>query len=111
VAAILAQEPYEALLPRLQDRHGLVRRGAALELGRRGRWGAVPPLIGLLDDREEPVRAAAASSLRRLTNEYFGYARDSRGGQRAAVSARWREWWNLEGRARAAEQDGTSRSS
>jgi hypothetical protein len=106
--AILAKEPDARLPAHLDSPWPGVRRAAAEELGRRGGWSVIPRLIDRLEDPSAEVRGAAASSLRRLTNEYFGFRSDAGPSERAALAHRWRAWWSLEGRVRAARGDGTS---
>ncbi len=66
-----------------------VRIAACNALGHKGATTAIAPLIELLkDEKEEPVRAAAVDALERLTGRK-GNGPDY---------ARWKEWWEAEGR-------------
>ncbi|MDJ0974814.1 MAG: HEAT repeat domain-containing protein [Planctomycetota bacterium] len=85
--------------------YAVVRRGAAEELGRRGRWAPIPELIVRLDDPDPGVRAAAAASLRRLTNNFFGYSAQANRRARSAAAGRWRTWWTQEGRVEQPQRD------
>lgn len=101
-AILQAAEPAE-VTDHLSSPHAVVRQGAAEESGRRGHWKPIPQLIVRLEDASPEVRAAAAASLRRLTNNFFGYSASS-GGRDAAVS-RWKTWWTQEGSLRGASDD------
>lgn len=105
VAAIMADVPRASVDRALRAQWPSVRRAAAVELGRRDRWSAIPDLIAGLDDSDGDVRAAAAAALRRLTNNFFGFRAEARAPVRSAAADRWRTWWSQEGRARAAEHD------
>jgi HEAT repeat protein len=105
VAAVLEAVPVEAVAEALGAPWSNVRRGAALELGKRDRWGAIPRLIDRLDDPVAGVRAASAAALRRLTNNFFGYRALARRADRRVAGDRWRTWWSLEGRTRARERE------
>jgi HEAT repeat protein len=74
-----------------------VRRVAAEELGRRGAWSAVPALVSRLGDDDAGVRLAAAAALRRVTGRADVVAPAS-AAEAPAVVARWRAWWEREGR-------------
>lgn len=100
---ILSEIDFAGLARYLDAPWPVVRRETADELGRRGRWSAVPHLIPCLDDRDASVRAASASSLRRLTNQFFGFDAGAHLQARRRATGRWREWWSVEGRVRAAE--------
>ena len=99
VRALIAEAGDEALLDQLGSPWANVRREAAGELGRRDRWSAVPRLIDHLEDADPEVRAASASALRRVTNNFFGYRALASVGQRRRSADRWRSWWSQEGRA------------
>ena len=103
LGSIMAGLPTARLERHLCAEWSVVRRVAAEELGRRDGWSCVPSLIDRMSDPDPMVRAASASSLRRLTNRFFGY--DARAHLRAREGAtrRWEEWWTVEGRVRAAE--------
>jgi hypothetical protein len=58
------------------------RERAARFLGRSGSQRAVEPLIKMLEDDNEQVRAAAAESLQQITNQNFG-----------PDVAKWRDWF------------------
>ena len=62
---------------------------------------AVRQLVADLESDDPAVRLYAASALRRLTSENFGYRYYDGEEQRRAAVARWRQW--LEARERAAE--------
>lgn len=96
-AILQAAEPAE-VTEHLSSAHAVVRRGAAEETGRRGHWKPIPELIVRLEDSSPEVRAAAAASLRRLTNNFFGYSANA-GGRDAAIG-RWKTWWTQEGSLR-----------
>ena len=105
VEAILGDAGDDTLEAQVRAPWPNIRRAAAEELGRRGRWGAIPALIERLDDTDLGVRAASASSLRRLTNNFFGYQARGQLARRKAVQARWRSWWTQEGRTNVREQE------
>ena len=105
IETIAADMPRDGLEQALSAPWPNVRRAAAGELGRRDRWGAIPALIASLEDADPGVRAAAAAALRRLTNNFFGFRAEARVPTRRAATGRWRTWWSLEGRARAAERE------
>lgn len=104
IAAILEATP-EMRVARvhLRSPSAAVRRGAADEIGRRGRWGPVPDLIDRLEDDDPAVRSAVVAALRRLTNRVYDVAVDDRAVDRQAAAARWREWWTREGRKAATD--------
>jgi HEAT repeat protein len=104
IEAILANTPAEKLPAHLESPWPVVRRGAAEEIGRRGLWSPIPALIARLEDADPSVRNAASSALRRLTNQFIGPASPGRRWECIAAAARWREWWQVEGRQRAAER-------
>jgi HEAT repeat protein len=105
VRAILEEATPERLEVHVESPWPVVRRAAAREMGERGRWSAIPRLIERLEDRDARVRAEAAASLRRITNEFIPYRADSSLLARTTGARRWREWWTAVGRLRAAEQD------
>ena len=80
-----------------------VRREAAVEVGTRDRWGSIPRLIERLEYGDREVRAASAASLRRLTNQWFGFHASASLGQRRSAADRWRQWWNVQAEDRPAE--------
>lgn len=96
-AILQAAEPAD-VSEHLRSAHAVVRQGAAEEVGRRGHWKPIPELIVRLEDANPDVRAAAAASLRRLTNNFFGYSASSQG--RGAAVGRWKTWWTQEGSLR-----------
>jgi HEAT repeat protein len=100
VEAILAAVGEVRLVALLSSPGVSVRRVAAEELGRRGAWNAVPALVSGLGDDDAGVREAAAAAIRRVTGRADVVAPASRG-DAAAVVARWREWWEREGRGLA----------
>lgn len=104
LGSIMAGLPSARLERHLCAPWPVVRRVAAEELGRRDGWSCVRGLIDRMSDPDPMVRAASASSLRRLTNRFFGF--DARANLRAREGAtrRWEEWWTVEGRVRAAEE-------
>jgi len=106
IRSVLKHTSDERLPGHLESPFANVRRAAAAELGRRDRWDAVPALIGQLDDSDAGVRLAAAASLRRITNNFFGYRARAARCRRLATTQRWRTWWSLEGRAQARAQRG-----
>ncbi len=99
VRAILAEAPPAAVEQKLGSPWTNVRRAAAEEVGVRDQWSAIPQLIAHLDDEAPDVRAASAASLRRLTNQWFGYRSTASIGQRRSAANRWRQWWSLKGSA------------
>lgn len=104
IAEILAQVPEERVArTHLAAAEPAIRRGAADEIGRRGGWGPVPDLIDRLEDDDAGVRAAVVAALRRLTNRVYDVAATDAEVDRTAAAARWREWWNREGRRVAAD--------
>jgi hypothetical protein len=105
VRSLLGSAEDAQLLEHLGSPWQNVRREAAGELGRRDRWAAVPRLIDHLEDGDAEVRAASASALRRVTNNFFGYRAQASLGQRRIAADRWRTWWSQEGRARAREHE------
>lgn len=105
IQAILQGAAPERIEAELASPHAVVRRGAAEELGRRGRWRPIPALIARLDDPDPGVRGAAAASLRRLTNHFFGYSAQAGPRARRVAAARWRTWWTQEGRVEQPKRD------
>jgi len=103
VRAILGRSSDDVLIEHLGSPWPNIRRDAAAELGLRDRWSAVPRLIDHLEDADEEVRAASASALRRVTNNFFGYRALASAKRRHATADRWRTWWSQEGRMRAGE--------
>jgi HEAT repeat protein len=103
VEGIVGTLPDARLRLHLESGSAALRRAAAAELGSRDRWDVVPPLIERLDDADAGVRAAAAASLRRLTNQFFGFEAEAGLLSRRIAAERWRDWWSVEGRARAAD--------
>jgi HEAT repeat protein len=101
VEAILAAATTERLeTVHLVSPGASVRRVAADELGRRGAWTAVPALVSRLGDPDAGVRAASAAALRRVTGRADVLAPASPA-DAPAVVARWRAWWEGEGRGLA----------
>lgn len=80
------------LLETLRSRYASLVGAAAAVLGARGGVEALPALVGLLDDGREPVRRAAITALRRITNEFFEYRPDAPAGQRKRAIERWHEY-------------------
>jgi hypothetical protein len=105
IRSVLADLPYGAVRDHLGAPWPVVRRQAAAELGRRGKWVAVPRLIDHLSDEDRGVRSASALALRRLTNHFFGYEASSSLSARRDAERKWRDWWNVEGRARLGQDD------
>lgn len=103
--SILGDVTQERLYAHLGSTWPVVRCQAAEEIGRRGRWSAVPRLIERVHDEDVDVRAACASSLRRLTNRFFGFDAKARVSARRCAAGRWHEWWAVEGCVRAAEDE------
>ena len=100
VKAIVADADEQRLDEHLGSPWANVRRAAATEVGTRDRWASIPRLIERLDDRDREVRAASAASLRRLTNQWFGYHASASVGSRRSAADRWRQWWQVQpGRA------------
>ena len=98
VEAILADVDGQRLEEHLGSPWAGVRRAAAVQIGERDHWVAVPRLIERLDDDAPAVREASAGSLRRLTNQWFGFQATAAVGGRRAAAERWRAWWSREGR-------------
>lgn len=99
VTAILADATPTAVEGVLDSPWPPVRRAAAEEIGARDLWSAIPRLLEHLDDDSGDVRAASAASLRRLTNQWFGYRSLASIGHRRSAAQRWRHWWSQEGSA------------
>lgn len=104
VAAIVADAEDRRLDEHLGSPWPTVRRAAAVEVGRRDRWDGIPRLIERLDDPDREVRAASAVSLRRLTNQWFGFRASAAVGHRRSAADRWRHWWDVQGGTRPAEE-------
>lgn len=104
--SIFADLEADALARQLESPWPVVRRETATELGRRGRWHAVPYLLPHLQDGDGSVRAASARALRRLTNRFFGYDAKASLRARRQATERWQEWWSVEGRVRTGQGDG-----
>jgi HEAT repeat protein len=81
LAARLGRMSAANLRDKTRDDDAEVRRAAAVACGRKGDTGLVPDLIGLLDDKESAVSAAAASGLHALTGQSFPTAKE------------WQSWW------------------
>lgn len=94
--AIMARANVPALARHLEHPAAGVRQMAAEALGHRGDLQATPHLIARLGDGDLRVRAAAASSLRRLTNRFFGFAAGADPRARNLAAARWSSWWREE---------------
>ena len=60
-------------------------------------------LIDALLDEAEPLRDAAATELKALTKQYFGYYANLPRPERETAQARYRTWWDAEGRAKLAQ--------
>ncbi len=104
IVAILGRAPDAEVQALSASKHPSLRAAAALESGRRGAWTPVPALIELLVDPEPAVREAAHGALRRITGEVaepFGPGLAVAGTAGGSRVERWRQWWRLEGRARA----------
>lgn len=97
VEAILADAEDGRLEEHLGSPWANVRRAAAIEVGQRDRWDSIPRLIERLEDRDREVRAVSAASLRRLTNQWFGYRASASLGSRRSAADRWRHWWRVQG--------------
>lgn len=105
IRSILEDAGDEDLRTSLTARWPAVRREAVEETGRRGSWSAIPRLLARMDDDDPGVRAAAAASLRRMTNQFFGYEASAPLMARRRAATRWREWWTVEGRLRTEATD------
>lgn len=57
-------------------------------------------LIDALMHENDDIRRAAGDELKSITKEYFGYYDDLPKKERAAAQARYREWWDTNGRSR-----------
>ncbi len=95
--AILGDADDAAVASQLRAPWANVRRVASQELGMRGSWNPIPELIVRLEDGDAGVRAAAAESLRRLTNNFFGFQALADAASRKAAANRWESWWSSEG--------------
>lgn len=94
--AIMARADVPALARHLDHRAPGVRQTAAEALGHRQDLEATPHLIARLGDTDLRVRAAAAASLRRLTNRFFGFSAGADPRARNLAAARWSSWWREE---------------
>lgn len=87
-----------SLAKRLHAESPRVQVEAIAEVVRTGDRTHVPDLIDLLESGDEGVRFTAAAALHRLTGQDFGtqFARTDE--ERAIGVARWRQWWQAQGR-------------
>ncbi len=58
----------------------------------------IPSLLRSLDDKDQVVRLAAFSELKKRTGQDFGYVPYAEPAERAAAVARWNAWWQAQGR-------------
>lgn len=83
--------------PALTDPYEFNRFLAAHILGEWGARQATPHLIEALMDEFSFVREAAASSLRRLTGQNFGYDHSASAESRRRAYGAWKKWWEENG--------------
>lgn len=92
----------------LVHRDPRVRVRAIVLAEARGRLDLADLLIDNLSHPEAPVRMVASVALERLTGHDFGYRATARPHERARAVARWKAWWDEEGRPAARASSGAS---
>ncbi len=93
IEAILEQVPTERLRSWMAAPAAEVRRAAVAECGRRRAEGSIASMLDCLEDPSPSVRAAALSSLREATGQWFGFDPDAAPLARRRAIERWRAWW------------------
>lgn len=68
------------------------RLAAVAEARRTGDLGAVAQLIEMLSSDDPLIRLVASDTLKRLTNEDFGYDPGAPDADRRAAAERWADW-------------------
>jgi len=56
----------------------------------------IPKLFDLLKSEDEGVRFMASAALHRMTGQDFGF-QFAKEGERGAIIAKWRRWWEAQG--------------
>ena len=85
------------ILPLLADSDLFVRMVVAQTLGDLEAKVGVSSLIDRLEDESVTVREAAVISLRRITNQSFGFEPDALEIERRKRVSAWRSWWRKAG--------------
>jgi len=89
----------EVRLEQLRTDNPRVQVAAIAETVRAGDRSMVPELIDLLDAQDEGVSFMAAVGLHQLTGQDFD-RRLTKAEDRAAVIAKWRQWWDEQQKAK-----------
>jgi hypothetical protein len=89
----------EVRLEQLRTDNPRVQVAAIAETVRAGDRSMVPELINLLDAQDEGVSFMAAVGLHQLTGQDFD-RRLTKAEDRAAVIAKWRQWWDEQQKAK-----------
>jgi hypothetical protein len=76
----------------LKDEDRELRRAAALACGAKEAKDCIPDLIEVLRDSDEMVTQAAHASLRSITSQDFGPARDAASVEKLKAVLAWRNW-------------------
>jgi len=77
---------------------GVERAQAVMTVGDRHMWSAIPQVISRLEDDDVSVRMLAIDTLRDMTGRDFGYGAYAPEVERREAVARWRNWWETEGK-------------
>jgi hypothetical protein len=77
---------------------GVERAQAVMVVGERKMWAAIPQVINRLEDDDVSVRVLAIHTLRDMTGSDFGYSAYAPERERREAVARWRSWWETEGK-------------
>jgi hypothetical protein len=80
---------------------GVERAQAIMAVGEKGMWTAIPQVIQRLEDDDVSVRVLSGETLRNMTGKDFDYNAYAGEAERREAAARWRSWWDTEGKAAA----------
>jgi hypothetical protein len=78
---------------------GVERAQAVMTVGEKNMWPAIPQVINRLEDNDVSVRVLADETLCNMTGKDFGYNAYADEKERREAVARWRSWWESEGKA------------
>ncbi len=87
------------LIPLLTDPYEFNRFYAAKTMGDWRAKSSVPHLIESLLDESSFVRQAAATSLRQITSQNFGYDYQAEEASRQKAYESWKTWWSTNGKS------------
>jgi hypothetical protein len=83
---------------------GVERAQAVMTVDQKHMWSAIPQVIKRLEDDDVSVRLLAIGTLRDMTGNDLGYNAYANEPERREAVARWRNWWDTEGKTGPVKQ-------